>query len=287
MRAFIWAPALALITATTASAISVRVTVENLQPANGVAITPLWVGFHNGSFDSYDNGLTSQPGLERIAEDGDVMQIAADFNNGFTYVSGGVSQTVASGQAGADRVGGVLASPSGLPPLSPGESATELFSIDIDGSNRYFSYAAMVIPTNDFFIANGNPLAHDLMSLYDGEGTISFFVGAPGTVDDAGTEEEDLAFSAGNPLFPGRNLPAGQGGANSGPADSSNLITPVVGDPFAGFLNAAGVDLSGFNFNAATGGGIARLTITAVPEPATAAVMAIGAVAVIGLRRKK
>lgn len=287
MRIFIWAPALALLTATTASALSVRVTVENLQPSNGVAITPLWVGFHNGSFDSYNNGLTSQPGLERIAEDGDAMQIAADFNNGFTYVSGGVSQTVASGQAGADRVGGVLASPSGPPPLSPGESATQLFSIDIDGSNSYFSYASMVIPTNDFFIANGNPLAHDLMSLDDGEGTISFLVGAPGTINDAGTEQEDFAFSAGNPLFPGRNLPAGQGGANSGPADTSNLIANVAGDPFAGFLNAAGVDLSGFNFNAPAAGGIARVTITAVPEAATVALVAIGAAAVIGFRRKK
>jgi len=43
----------------------VRVEVTSNAPTGGVAITPLWVGFHNGSFDSYNGGLSSQEGLER------------------------------------------------------------------------------------------------------------------------------------------------------------------------------------------------------------------------------
>lgn len=276
-----------LATVGTAQAVEVRVTIENLT-SNSVAVTPLWVGFHNGSFDSYNNGLSSQPGLERLAEDGGTSAISADFLAGLTYINNlNQSATVASSQPGADRVDGTLASDSGPPPIQSGGMATKLFTIDIDGSNRYFSYASMVIPTNDFFVANGNPLAHDLMSLYDGEGSISFLTGTPGTVNDAGTEEEDFAFTAGNPLFPGRGLPAGQAGPNMGPLDATTVIQNVGGDPFAGFLNAAGVDLTGFNFNQLAGSGIARITITAVPEPGFAALVALGGIGFVAFKRRR
>lgn len=276
-----------LSSASTAQTVELHVTVENLT-SNGVAITPLWVGFHNGSFDSYNNGLSAQPGLERLAEDGNTSGISADFLAGLTYINNlNQSATVASSQPGIDRVDGTLASASGPPPIQSGGMASQVFTIDIDGSNRYFSYASMVIPTNDFFLANGNPLAHDLMSLYDGQGTISFLIGAPGTVNDAGTEEEDFAFSAGNPLFPGRGLPAGQSGPNSGPLDATTVIQNVSGDPFAGFLNAGGVDLTGFDFNQLNGAGIARVTITAVPEPSAFALLALGGIALAVLRRRR
>jgi hypothetical protein len=165
--------------------------------------------------------------------------------------------------------------------------ATQLFTIDIDGSNRYFSYGTMVIPSNDFFLANGNPVAHDLMSLYDGQGSISFLIGTPGSVNDAGTEEEDFAFSAGNPLFPGRSLPAGQMGPNLGPPDSTTAIHNVLGSPFAGFLSAGSVDFAGLDFNQLAGSGIARITISAVPEPSAAALIALGGAAVAILRRQR
>ena len=35
----------------TSQALQVKVTIENLAPVNGVYLTPLWVGFHDGSFD--------------------------------------------------------------------------------------------------------------------------------------------------------------------------------------------------------------------------------------------
>lgn len=255
--------------------VTVRVSVESLAPTGGVALTPVWVGFHDGSFDSYDGGLTTQPGLEALAEDGGTGGISSDFLAGSTYVQGGVSGVFANAQTTA-RVDGAIGSTeiTGPPPITPGETGADEFTIAIDGSNRYFSYAAMVIPSNDYFVANGNPLAIDLMSLYDGSGTVSFLIGTPNTVNDAGTEAEDYNTSAGNPLF---GQPGGQGGPDS-PAGSLGLpISNVTAsDPFAA-LNFPGGAPSEFNFNDPSiysGGGIARITITAIPEP-TAGLLAV------------
>ena len=291
---FLSATVVALALVSTASAVDVVVTIENLAPSNGVAITPVWVGFHSGSFDSYNGGLGAQPGLERVAEDGNTNVVSSQFldfdaaNGGYTYVDNSGTPANALVRTGdltdQNRVDGTIGSATGPPPIAPGGSASQQFSLQIDGSNRYFSYLSMVLPSNDFFVANGNPLAHDLASLYDGDGEISFLIGAPGTVNDAGTEEEDFDFTAANGLFPGRGLPAGQGGPDQGPADASTVITNVAGDAYAGFLNSAGVDLTGLNFNDYNGG-IARITITAIPEPGTAVLLMAGLLALGSTRR--
>ncbi|NEP42031.1 MAG: PEP-CTERM sorting domain-containing protein, partial [Okeania sp. SIO2H7] len=78
-------------TASVAQALTLKVEVENLGPDGGVALTPVWVGFHDGSFDSYNGGLPSEKGLERIAEDGNTMPISIDLLANKTYVQGGMS----------------------------------------------------------------------------------------------------------------------------------------------------------------------------------------------------
>ncbi len=263
----------------------VRVEITSNVPTGGVALTPVWVGFHDGSFDSYNGGLSSQPGLERIAEDGDASQISSDFQGGFTYIdnSGGpaVSATVLSSQAGSERVDGTIGSPSGPPPIQPGETASSTFFIDTNGSNRYFSYVSMVIPSNDYYVANGNPFIHDLFSLYDGTGSISFDIGLPGTVNDAGTEVNDYTTSAANGLF---GLGGGQGGPNNG-ADENGVNTNVNGNPFENF----GISTpAAFNFNDAGlyPNGIATITITAIPEPTTAVLAMLGIAGGVMRRRR-
>ena len=199
------------LTAGQARALDVEVEVSNVGPAGGVFITPLWVGFHDGSFDSYNGGLGVQEGLERIAEDGNTAVLSGDFLDGYTYIDGGTNARVLTSQT-TGRVDGTIGNSSGPPPIAPGQSVSQQFTIDADGSNRYFSYASMVLPSNDYFIANGSAVAHDLASLYGAPAgsQITFFIGQ--SVNDAGTEVEDFATSAANGLFPQLNIGGGQGG---------------------------------------------------------------------------
>jgi len=224
------------------SSTTIQVTIENVAPDNGVALTPIWVGFHSGSFDSYNGGLRSLRGLERVAEDGNNTLISKQFLDfdprfgGYTYIDNSGSQP----RSRLVRTGDLTDiyrqdATLGDAPVLPGESVSQIFELRNDGSNNYFSYASMVLPTNDFFAANGNPLAHSIAGLLEDGGEISFFIGTPDSgVNDAGTEKEDFRFSAGNGLFPERNLPAGQAGPNQG-RRTRRPIANVVGDPFANF----------------------------------------------------
>lgn len=273
----------------TASAVGpeVRVSITNNSPQGGAYITPVWIGFHNGSFDSYNSGLSSQAGLERIAEDGNMDQISDDFGMGMTYIdnSGGspVSATVASSQAGDERQQGAL----GAGPLGPGASASAEFSLTAS-LNRFLSYASMVLPTSDYLVANGDPIGLDLQPLYGASpGTsVSFTIG--GSVNDAGTEVNDFATSAGNPLYAG--LPAGQSGQNEG-ADENGVVAAVF-DPFADFLNRPAnfdTDFSAVDFSdrALYPDGIATITVTVIPEPSSMALVAMGTVCgLIHIRRR-
>lgn len=247
-----------------ADSIQLEVKINNIAPSNGATLTPVWVGFHDGSFDSYNAGEPSSPAIEAIAEDGNTDPITSDFST----TAGGVQGVVLGDQ----------------PPLiTPGASGTTTVTVESDGNtNRYFSYASMVLPSSDYFVANGDPLTHDISSLLEGSANeLSFFIGAPGTIHDAGTEVNDFDTSAGNGLFAA--LQAGQAGPNQG-ADENGVITNVE-NPFANFLNTpAGLDLSGLDFNNYENG-IAQVTITTVPIPAALPLAASGFSLLFGVSR--
>ena len=131
---------LAVQTTAFSAPVTFQVTLENFGPNGGVALTPLWVGFHSGNFDIYDVGSPAASFLERLAEDGNTAPITTAFGN-------------ANG-----RVQGTLPMP-----VFPGQSAVSSFTLESSGGvNNFFSYAAMVIPSNDFFVANADPLAIDV-----------------------------------------------------------------------------------------------------------------------------
>ena len=155
---------------------SVIVTIENMSPYNGTFLTPVWVGFHNGEFDSYDGGkpasalpLEGSDALERLAEDGSTGPISDDF-----------AQLVPHG------VQGTIASNGPIPPIGPSQSVSRLFEVE-PANSRYFSYVSMVIPSNDAFVANGSPVAH---SVFNDQGEFvggSFYIKGS-SVNDAATE---------------------------------------------------------------------------------------------------
>ncbi|MGD1919102.1 MAG: spondin domain-containing protein [Pleurocapsa sp.] len=185
---------------------TIQVTVENLSPQGGAGIAQTWVGFHDCSFDTYYVGETASPGLETLAEDGIVgiepeipgLVDEAIANGAIPQNLPTPEQTIA-GQFAASPAGinggvkGMVFSDNRVPPFfllqNPGETFTTTVEIDENSDdNRYFSYATMVFPTNDGFIANDEPI-----EIFDEEGN---FIGAEFIVTgddvlDAGTEVND------------------------------------------------------------------------------------------------
>ncbi|MGB3401469.1 MAG: spondin domain-containing protein [Microcoleaceae cyanobacterium] len=154
---------------------TVTISIENLAPENGTFITPLWFGFHDGTFDTYDRGRPATPGLESLAEDGSTDLISTEFD-----------------LAGFGTVQGTILGTDGTPgPIDPGETATFTVELDLsDPESAFFNYAAMIIPSNDFFIANGNERAHQIID-EDGNFIGADFVIAGSSILDAGTEVND------------------------------------------------------------------------------------------------
>ncbi len=160
----------------------VKVSIENVSPDRGTFLTPMWVGLHDGqAFDTYDGNtpasndpIQGSNALESLCEDGSTAQISSDFEQ--------------LQPLGAHAT--VLGSALTEGPIDPGEITSQTFLIDANGPNKYFSYASMIIPSNDFCIANGNPRAH---RIFDENGQFvaqSFFVAGSEALD-AGTEVND------------------------------------------------------------------------------------------------
>ena len=259
--------------ATAASAATLRVTVENLAPINGGFLTPAWVGFHDGTFDLYNRNesLDAFAGLESLVEDGDTMALTAAFA---AEEPGGVQATLLS---------------DGPPPLEPGELTSFLLDVD-PATNQYFSYASMVIPSNDAFIANGNPLAHQI---FDDAGN---FVGADfvvlgSEVLDGGTEVNDeLPFST---AFLGQAAPDIGTDENGVVTEHPGLTEGIIlGTTDSSALNGLPLNFTGADFTA-PGYQVARFQVELVndvdvPEPGTIlGLMAVGSFVVASRKRKQ
>lgn len=257
--------------ATAASAATLRITIENLAPTNGGLLTPAWVGFHDGTFDLYDRNesLDGFPGLESLVEDGATAQLTDAFAAGNPA---GVQATLLS---------------DGPPPLEVGELTSLLLEVD-PATNQYFSYASMVIPSNDAFIANGNPLAHEI---FDDAGNFlgADFIVLGSEVLDGGTEVNDeLPFST---AFLGQAAP------NTG-TDENGVVTEhlglnvgnILGTTDSSALNGLPLNFTGADFTD-PGYQVARFRVELVedvPEPGTIfGLMAVGGLVVASRKRKQ
>jgi hypothetical protein len=238
-----------------AGVVPVRVRLTNRAPANGTFLTPLWVGFHDGSFDLYDPGLAVSPAFERLAEDGSTRladtplpSISEAFRAGPAGAAGGVDDGIPD-NVGFRRPGFML--------LPPGQSVEKTFLLDpTDPGTRFFSYAAMVIPSNDFFVANADPRAFPIFGP-GGRSGADIAIGG-GQVREAGSEAGDEV--------PANTAFFGQAGDNVG-VPEDGVVT------FAGGYNARGSGgvlddprFANADFTAA-GYQVARIEVTVVPLP--------------------
>ncbi len=124
-----------------AAQVQVQVTVENLSPGNSVAIAPLRLGFHSGVFDAFNIGQAAGAEIMTLAESGS----DALWNPAFQAADPGAT-------LGSVPPAGIIG----------GETSSASFMVDSD-LNPYFSFAAMVVPSNDFFIGNDDPLQYRLL----------------------------------------------------------------------------------------------------------------------------
>ncbi len=250
----------ALTAGASADVTNVTVTIENLAPQFGTYQTPFWVGFHNGQFDLFNTGEAASASLERLAEDGDTSFVSADFlGSGFGSLDGVIT------------AGGM--------PFAPGAISSMSFKLDSNLlESAYFSYASMVIPSNDAFIGNDNAMGY---RIFDDNGS---FVGADffitgAQVYDAGSEVNDeipmnTAFfgqagpDIGDDEFGVIHGHPGFLGSFGNPGDPQSILADPM---FAG----ADFTLPGYP--------IARITIT----PAPSALALLGLAGAVGLGRRR
>jgi hypothetical protein len=264
-----------LLLASPAMAVPIQVEIENLTSQGGLYFTPVWVGLHDGSYDLFDAGVAAPAGgaLERLAEDGNAADLQSEFSASAAGLNGGIQ--------------GVITAPAGFagaPVFDPGDSASDSFDVD-PVQNRYFSYASMVIPSNDAFIGNDNPMSHEL---FDGGGNFT----GPITMTvygrmiwDAGTEantEMDAAFI--NQAAPNT------GTTTSDPVDLHPGFIDSVGGPAGTPIILGGTTAAGTTVDPVAGDftiqdyELARITIT--PEPVSLIMVLLGSAALVVTRRR-
>lgn len=251
-----------------ASAANIRVSVENLAPENATLLTPLWFGFHDGGFDIYDRNASLDlfPGTEALVEDGNTGPISTQFD----VVDAGEVQGTILGLSGANPG-----------PIDAGEVAS--FVVEVDPTlpiNRYFSYASMVIPSNDAFIANGNPFAHPI---FDDAGN---FIGADfillgSDVLDGGTEVNDEVPA--NTAFFGQTTPD-TGVDENGVVELHPGFNPVGSGGILDDPQFANADFTSEGYQVAR----IRVELVSVPEPsAILGLLAVGGAFCLKGRQKK
>ncbi len=238
-----------------ASAATLRISITNTQEASGVYLTPLFTALHDGSFDSFNSGSAASASVENLAEEGDPSGLVADAN------AAGASGGVIFGFDGFP----------GAPVIDPGETATLTLEAD-PTSQRFLSFMSMVIPSNDIFIGNDNPMAYEVFDIagrFTGLGPIDIY--------------SDDAWDAGTELNDGFGAPFNTAGGVA--TDVGGVITPASDRLF--FLNDQET-VAGTTISLASGRNLlATIEVSQVPLPAGFPLLLAGLGAFGWLRRRQ
>ena len=214
---------------------AVQFTFENLQPADGFFFTEPWVGLHSGDFDLFDLGERATPGLESLAEGGNTELLGSEF-----AAQGRLQTTVGNGDVQF---------------ISPGEVIEGSIEVRNAANYRYFSFASMIIPSNDGFFGNEDALAYELFDAdgnFNGDVVIDIFAE---DLYDSGTEVNDAQGAAGFSL--------GFEGDADGGTSTDDLSSTVA--PHSGFTNLVGLRTAAGTTVASdidAGEAVARITVS-------------------------
>jgi hypothetical protein len=244
-----------LATQVQAAPVRVVVSIENLAPVNSVSFAPLRFGFNHGTFDAFNEGAAAMAPIISVAEGGS----GADWFPAF---------------AAADPTA-VLGSIMGA--LTPGATASSL-SFDIDTAiNQFFTFASMVIPSNDLFIGNDDP---DEYRLFDAAGNLLL-----NTIEVSGGEIWNAGSEAADPA----NAAFVVGGTNANRTAENGIVGFSFSElsVFNGLTTAAGYTFSNAGLANNTPIYRIRFSAQAIPEPTTFGLMSASLLGFAGWRRRR
>lgn len=245
-----------------ASTTQLEITITNNQGEGGVFLTPLYIAFHDGGFDAFNEGEVASRGLELLAEDGIFSPMNPE-SIASERIAASAPGSQGAGLFGTEGFGSVGMQP---PLIDTGETTSVTLDVN-GGQNRFFNYLSMILPSNDNFIGND-----DAIELFDVDGN---FLGDR-TIEVLATDVWD----AGTEVNNGVGLPFGVA-ANANPlateSDQNGLVSRQGDLSFLenfGFTNGAGFFVDNIGDSIATI--TVREVVSEVPLPAGAPLILTG-----------